>query len=138
MFAPALLEVLPAVFAVSFGLNARTAQLVIWNDTLIAADNPSLLYKLPPTCSGPQFVGLNVKSDLSMLTSTCWICKGIPSKIVGILYGPVLSVVIVNAAVSGSTSIFARTITFPRSNGPAFAGFTIDRPNGAPLYGPVM
>ena len=49
-------------------------------------------------------------------------------------------VVIVRAAVSGFTSIFALTTTGRpscRSNGPAFAGFTIDRPNGAPLYGPV-
>jgi hypothetical protein len=46
--------------------------------------------------------------------------------------------VIVNAAVSSFTSIFARTMTFPRLNGPATAGFTIDSPNGAPLYGPVM
>ena len=44
---------------------------------------------------------------------------------------------IVNAAVCGSTSIFARTTTggLPAaSNGPAFAGFTIDRPNGAPRH----
>ncbi len=53
--------------------------------------------------------------------------------ICGIAYGPVLSLVIVNAAFSGSTSIFALTITFPRSKGPAFAGLTIDSPYGAPL-----
>ena len=61
----------------------------------------------------------------------------------GIAYGPELSLVIVSAAVIGSTSIFARRriargVACSRSNGPAFAGFTIDRPNGAPLYGPVM
>ena len=49
-------------------------------------------------------------------------------------------VVTVNAAVMGLTSIFARTTTgrpSSRSNGPAFAGFTIDSPNGAPSIGPV-
>ena len=60
--------------------------------------------------------------------------------IVGILYGPALSLVIVSAAVIGSTSIFAHdhnhtrddSLVSSRSNGPAFAGLTIDRPNGAP------
>ena len=50
-------------------------------------------------------------------------------------------VVTVNAAVSELTSIFARTTTGRpscRSNGPAFAGLTIDKPNGAPSYGPVI
>jgi hypothetical protein len=41
-------------------------------------------------------------------------------------------------AIVGSTSIFARTTTWPRSNGPAFAGLTIDNPYGAPAYGPVI
>ena len=82
--------------------------------------------------NGLQFVGLNVNSGRLIETFTCLICNGIPSRMCGIAYGPDGSVVIVNAAVVGSTSIFARTITFPRSNGPAFAGFTIDRPYGAP------
>src|ERR1700683_1484703 len=58
-----------------------------------------------------------------------------PSMIVGI--GPAVTVI---AAVSGLISIFARTTTgWPscRGNGPAFAGVTIDRPNGAPSYGSV-
>jgi hypothetical protein len=46
--------------------------------------------------------------------------------------------VIVRAAVAGFTSILALTITCPRLYGPATAGFTIDKPNGAPSYGPVM
>jgi len=41
-------------------------------------------------------------------------------------------VVTVSCAVRGSTSIFARTITSPRSNGPATAGLTMLNPNGAP------
>src|SRR4030088_3328344 len=47
------------------------------------------------------------------------------------------SVVTVIWAVWGSTSIFARVMIVPRLNGPAITGVTIDRPNGAPLYGPV-
>ena len=54
----------------------------------------------------PQFVGLNVNPSRPMVTFTCLICSGIPSRIVG--SG---SLVTVNAAVWGSTSIFARTIT---------------------------
>ena len=46
------------------------------------------------------------------------------------------SVVIVNCAVCGSTSIFARTICVCSLNGPAMIGTTIDRPYGAPSYGP--
>src|SRR6202041_1219718 len=37
----------------------------------------------------------------------------------------------------GLTVIAERTTTVPRLNGPASAGTTTDRPNGAPLYGPV-
>jgi hypothetical protein len=61
-----------------------------------------------------------------------------PLDVLRILNEPSLSLMIVRVVVIGSTSIFARTITFPRLNGPAFAGFTIDNPNGAPLHGPVM
>ena len=39
---------------------------------------------------------------------------------------------IVTWAVWGSTSILERTTTLPRLKGPATAGVTIDRPNGAP------
>ncbi len=37
----------------------------------------------------------------------------------------------------GVDTIFTLTTTVPRSNGPAFTGLTIERPNGPPLYGPV-
>ena len=102
------------------------------NGTDSAELTPSLLSSVPVTASGLQFVGLNVKPGRSMLTLTCLISSGIPSRIVGILYGPESSVVIVSAAVVGLTSIFARTMTFPRLNGPATAGLTIDSPYGAP------
>ena len=58
-----------------------------------------------------QFVGLNVKPGRLIVTFTCLICSGMPSRIVGILYGPSLSLVTVSAAVIGLTWIFARTST---------------------------
>ena len=42
------------------------------------------------------------------------------------------SLVIVTAAVCGSTLILERTLTSPRLNGPATAGVTTRIPNGAP------
>ena len=45
---------------------------------------------------------------------------------------------IVTDAFSGLMNSFERTVTVPRSNGPATAGETISSPNGAPSYGPVM
>ena len=50
------------VEAVSFGLNASTAQLVTWNGTDSAEVEPSLLPRLPVIASLLQLVGLNVKS----------------------------------------------------------------------------
>src|SRR5580692_6506671 len=41
--APSAREVFPDTVAVSFGLNARTAQLVAWNGTESPAEDPSLL-----------------------------------------------------------------------------------------------
>ena len=43
------------------------------------------------------------------------------------------SVVTVNCAVIGSTSIFARTTCVCNVNGPTCNGTTIDNPYGAPL-----
>src|SRR5262249_23920640 len=37
-----------------------------------------------------------------------------------------------------STNSLERTVTVPRSNGPATAGETISNPNGSPPEGPVM
>ena len=39
---------------------------------------------------------------------------------------------IVTEALLGSMKSFERTVTTPRSNGPALAGVTIERPKGAP------
>ena len=74
-----------------------------------------------------------------IVTFTRRSCNGIPSSSVG--NG---SAVTVNAEVSGLTLIAERFTTVPLPvvpasvYGPAFAGTTIDRPYGAPLYGPVM
>ncbi len=48
----------------------------------------------------------------------------------------------VSCAVCGFTFTVARTTSqshgpVPRSNGPAFSETSIERPNGAPSYGPV-
>ena len=106
-----------------------------------------MLCRPPVIAIGLQSVGLNVNPGRLIVTLTCLICSGIPSRICGIAYGSELLLVIVSAAVLGLTSIFARTTrqshagclaaVCSRSNGPAFAGFTIDRPNGAQnLWGP--
>src|SRR6185437_10172933 len=93
------------------GLKPSVAQLVTWNGTDRPCEDPSVLCNPPVIFIGSQLVGLNVKPGRLTVTLTCWICSGMPSMIVGILYGPVLSVVIVKAAVMGSTSIFALTTT---------------------------
>ena len=131
-------DVFPDVETANFGLNFSVAQLVTWNGTEIVEVAPSVLCRLPVTAIGLQFVGLNVNPGRSIVTLTCWICNGMPVAGSSGSCTARSSVVIVSAAVAGSTSIFARTTTqshavfFSRSNGPAFAGFTIDSPNGAP------
>ena len=110
------------------------------------------LRSLPVIFIGSQLVGLNVNPGRLIMTLTFLICTGIPSIRCGIAYpSSSLLVVTVSAAVLGLTSIFARTTTqshagswlgldvsCSRSNGPAFTGLTIDRPNGAPWYFSVM
>ena len=70
---------------------------------------------------GSQLVGLNSKPGRSTVTSRRLSCTGMPFSIVisASPRGPG-SVVIVTAAVSGLTLIRERTLTSPRSNGPAF------------------
>src|ERR1022692_109174 len=134
---PFFREGLPEVRTDSCGLNPSAAQLVTWKGTFSAEDAPSVLPSDPVICSFSQSVGLKINPGRSIVTLMCLISSGIPSRMCGIAYGPVLSVVIVNSAVNGSTSIFALTTTLPRLNGPATAGVTIDNPYGAPSYGPV-
>src|SRR5438309_763359 len=73
-----------------------------------------------------------MNSGRLMFTLTVLTWKGIPSLAVG--SG---SETVVTAPVYGSTNNAARRCSSPRSNGPAFVGTTSERPNGAPLYGPV-
>ena len=76
---------------------------------------------------GLQLVGLYSKLGRLTVTLICLSWAGTPLTNVG--KG---SLVIVTAAVWGSTLMLERTTTLPRLNGPATAGVTIDRPNGAP------
>src|SRR4051794_9328571 len=82
--------------------------------------------------STEQFVGLKRKLSRSIVTATPFSRSGMPWRIVG--SG---SASITRWASFGSTRMAARTTTSPRSNGPATARTAIDRPKGAPLYGPV-
>src|SRR6202035_1796625 len=131
--APPTFEVLPVTVAVKLGLNASAAQLVTWNGTDSDDAAPSMLCRAAVIDIGSQLVGLNVNPWRVIVTLTCLICSGMPLISGGIAYGPELSLVIVSAAVSGSTWTVARTMTLPRWNGPASAGLTIESPNGAPL-----
>src|ERR1700682_1835721 len=104
---------------------------------------------MPMTDIFEQCVGLNWKFRLVVVALTCWISRGIPSMLVGIESGdPGGFVVIVIAAVCGSSSILPLTSTqshagwllfvFARSNGPAFAGTSNVRPNGAHPASPTV
>ncbi len=130
--APSAFEVLPDVATLNFGPNDSPAHPATANGV-----DTSLCVPCEPgddavmfCCA--QFVGLKMNPGRLIVTFVFRSRRGIPSRICG--SG---SVVTVNAVVYGSTLIIARTTTFPRLNGPAWVGTTIDRPNGAPLYGPV-
>src|ERR1700682_3449627 len=100
---------------------------------------------MPMTDIFEQCVGLNWKSPRVVVALTCWISNGIPSMLVGIESGdPGGFEVIVIADVNGFNSILPRTTTQSqasspaglavlrfKSNGPAFAGTSNVRPNGA-------
>ncbi len=114
-------------------MNGSAEQLPTWKRLATFAIAPWIELICPPTLLAEQLVGLNVKPGRSTLTSTSRTCSGIPSSSVGSGSETILS-----SAVLRSTKIAARTTTVPRFNGPATAGTTIESPNGAPLYGPVM
>ena len=118
------------------------SQFVTWNGFRPGELAPSALPIVPLISVWLQLVGLNVNPGRLIAT---YHVLDLQRDAVDDRRDRVRSagglVVIVSAAVCGSTSIFARTTTgLPswRSNGPAFAGLTIERPNGAPWYGPVM
>ena len=97
-----------------------------WNGEETGSLAPPAPDSRPVMDVGLQLVGLNSKPGRSMITLICPSCSGMPLSSVGIG-----SLVIVTDALFGSTLIAERTITFPRSNGPATAGATIERPYGA-------
>src|SRR6202007_1132259 len=99
--APLALEVLPEVETANLGANFSAAQLVTWKELSTAELAPSVLAIAPVMLSLLQLVGLKVKPGRSIVTLTCFICSGMPSRMWGIG-----SVVTVRAAVRGSTSIF--------------------------------
>ena len=82
---------------------------------------------VPSIRIGLQLVGLNSKFGRSTFTITRLSCSGMPRSWVG--SG---SETIVTDASFGSMNSLERTVTVPRLNGPATAGLTISRPNGAP------
>ena len=123
----------PVTDAVSFGANGRPSQPLSLNMCETAAAAPSSPVIVPVIAEGSQLVPLNWKFGLSTSTRTRLSCSGIPRICVG--SG---SETIVTDASCGSMNSLLRTVTNPRSNGPALAGVTISNPNGAPPYGPVM
>ena len=119
-----------AVETVSFGAKARCSQLPTWKGLDTGLLVPSQPPTVPVMVIGAQDVGLIVKFGRLTVTFTCFISRGIPSMILGMV-----PVVTVTWAVVGLIWIFALVMTGApcwRTNGPAFAGVTIDRPNGAP------
>ena len=85
---------------------------------------------------GLQFVGLNVNPGRSIVTLTCLICSGIPSMIVRDRVGPgAFACDRQRRGVRVDFDLRADDHFRPRLNGPASAGLTIDRPNGAPCVG---
>src|SRR3977135_4373461 len=131
--APMALLVFPCVETLKDGLNGRFAQLAAWKGLETPALAPAVEVIVAPTPIALQFVGLNMNPDRLVVTLTVRRSSGMPCRMVGTAYGPDGSVVTVICAVCGSMLIAARTMTLPRSNGPARAWVTIDRPKGAPL-----
>ena len=117
----------PSTLAVSFGANGSPSQPPTWNGEDTGTAAPSSPETVPVMLIGSQLVPLNWKPGRSTVTSTRLSCSGIPRICVG--NG---SETIVTDASLGSMNSFERTVMNPRSNGPAFAGVTISRPNGAP------
>ena len=130
--APEALLALPCVLAVNEGLNGRVVQPPAWKRDERLATFPVVLFSSPVTLITAQLVGFRTKSLRFISTATLLISSGIPSRIVG--NGSLLTV---TCAVDGLMNNPARTTTVPRSNGPAIAGVTITKLNGAPSYGPA-
>ena len=118
------LEVEACVATVNVGLNGRYPQPPTWNGAEGEASAPARLVSVEVRLSGAQLVGLNVNPGRSSVTVTprSWI--GMPSRIVG--SGSLCTLMLPSLL----TWIPTRTVTLPRSYGPATAGTTTDRENG--------
>ncbi len=119
---------LPPTRSVSLGANGSARQPLTWKRLSTVATAPPAPPTIPRTAVAAHEVGLNMKPGRSIASAIERIRSGTPLTTCG--NG---SESTVSAAVARSTSIAARTTTSPRSNGPAFAGTTIERPYGAPL-----
>ena len=115
----------------NLGLNGSALQLA----TLNGLDRVCVALKVDVNvvlvASAPQLVGL--KRKFGRLTATLMLRSrnGTPLKIVGSVLAAM------TRPLCGSTPIATRVTIVPRSNGPAAAWIGIDRPYGAPPYGPV-
>src|ERR1035438_3075800 len=108
-FAPLSLLPRPPAVAVSFGLNGRLQELTTWNGVDTAAAPPWAPKIVAEMAIALQLVGLNWKFGRSTVAVISLICDGMPLMNCG--NG---SLVIVTAAVVGSTLIVWRTVTSPR------------------------
>jgi hypothetical protein len=88
--APSALDVFPLVDTVNCGSNLKFWQFAAWNGVETMAVAPSAAKTFPLIPILLQLVGLNWNPGRVIVAFTCWICNGIPSKIAGILYGPLL------------------------------------------------
>ena len=80
----------------------KSVAVCAWNGLDRYGVAPWALLMAPLMLIGLQFVGLNVKPGPSIVTLTCWICRGTPSMICGIA-----SAWTVTCAVYGSILIAA-------------------------------
>ena len=121
-----------SVVTANFGANGSPEQPTTPNGADTATSEPSMELTVPLIACPAQSVGFTKKPARSRARFMSLMRNGIPRTMVG--KG---SVVIVRFEGERLKAIEPRMIAVPRSNGPANSGITIDRPNGAPLYGPV-
>ncbi len=129
--APLALLVCPLTNALRLGENASALHEPTWNGLERLCEAPSDDVSVESTDSGPQLVGLKMKLWRSTAKDKAFRRIGTPSNTVGML------AVAITRPEYRPTPIEARVTTVPRLNGPATAGTTIERPYGAPPYGPV-
>ena len=125
--APFARLVLPSVAAENTGLNASAPQPCAWNGDDTAAEAPWKPDSVPVMLCGAQLVGFRMNPGRLISVFTVLSRNWTPSFDCG--NGSVMTV---TWAVDGLIRILARMTSLPRLNGPAFAGTTMLKPNGAP------